>query len=88
MWQRVGSVLVRREFTEQVILRESPTPLLFRPELLRYGEERHDRVALYIVRLHLVENLSGIGKSLRYIAEYLVHLLTCLEPFLLGIEHT
>ena len=40
------------------------------------------------VCLHLVENLNCVRQRLRHIGKHLVHLLTGLEPLLLGVEHT
>ena len=80
--QLVLAVLVRGELLEEILFRELPPPLLFRPEILRYGEERHDGVALDVVCLHLVENLDSVCQGFGYVGEDLVHLLARLEPFL------
>ena len=40
------------------------------------------------IGLHLVEYLARVRQGLGHVTENLIHLLTGLEPFLLGIEHT
>ena len=84
----VLSVLVGGKLSEQVLGGKTLTPLLLSTELLRYGEEGHDRIRVKVVGLHLIQNLRCVGKNLWQISKHLAHLLTGLEPLLLGIEHT
>lgn len=85
--QLVLAVLVAGEFVVELLLGELASPQLFGSEALRYGEERHNGVVIQAVGLYLVEYLDGVGQGLGHVAENLVHLLTCLEPLLLGVEH-
>ena len=83
--QRILTVLVSSELLKQ-FLGSNPFPVfLFGTELLRNGEERHDRLMVDIIGLHLIENLYGVGHSFRNILEHLPHLLLGLEPLLFGV---
>ena len=84
----VFSVLVAGEFVVELLFRELLSPFLLRTKTLWDGEEGHDRVVVQTVGLHLFYNLHGIGHRLWHITEDIVHLLLCLEPLLLGVEHT
>ena len=86
--QRILAVLIGSELFEKLLLGEFLVPFLFRTEALRDGEERHDGSVVDTVDLYLIENLLRVAQRLGHIAEDIVHLLLCLEPLLLGIEHT
>ena len=81
------AVLVAGEFLEEVLVGIFPAHILLGAEVGGYGEEGHDGRMVYAVGLHLVEHLAGIVEGLGHIGEHLVHLLACLEPLLLGVEH-
>ena len=85
--QLVFAILVAGELPVQVLFREFPSPFLFRAEVLRYGEEGHDGVALYVVGLHFAEHLASVCQCLGDVLEDVIHLLAGLEPFLFAVEH-
>ena len=87
-WQLVLTILIACELLEKLFVREFLPPLLLRSELFGYWEERHDGVVVDAVEFHLVQYLARVGQCLRHISEHLIHLLTCLKPFLFGIEHS
>ena len=62
--------------------------VILRFKALRQRKLRHQRRAVEAVRLHLVEYLARVGQRLRHIGEDGVHLLACLKPLLLSVEHT
>ena len=86
-WQLVFAILVAGELSVQVFFREFPSPFLFRAKVLRYGEEGHDGVALYVVGLHFAEHLASVCQCLGDVLEDVIHLLAGLEPFLFAVEH-
>ena len=87
-WQLVLAVLIAGELFIEILLCEFLSPLLLCTEALRYREERHNRIGIKTVYLHLIQYLHRIGHRFRHIAEDIVHLLACLKPLLLGVQHT
>ena len=84
----VLAILIGGELIIKLLLCKLLAPLLFGSKILRYGEERHDGVIVETIDLHLIQYLKGIRQRLWHITEDVVHLLTRLKPFLLGVEHT
>ena len=82
------AVLVACELVEEVFLRIFLAVFLFRAEVFRDGEGRHDGSMVDGVELHLVADVHGGGQRLRHICKYLAHFLSRLEPLLLGVKHT
>ena len=81
------AVLITCEFIEEILFRELLAIRLHRTEVLWDGKFRHDGVGVNAIGLHFVNDLLGVFKCLRDIAENGSHLSRCLEPFLLGIVH-
>ena len=82
------AVLVASEFFIKIFLRDTLAQLFLRTKALGNGKERHDWAMVDAVDFHLVEHLKGVGQGLGIVGEDIVHLLTGLEPLLLGIAHT
>ena len=82
------SVFVTGEFVEEVLFREFLPVLLFRADLLGNIEVGHDGRMVDSVSFHLVAYLACVGQRFGHVGEDGVHLGLCLEPFLLGVEHT
>ena len=80
------AVLVARELVVELLVCELLPPLLLRAERLRYIEQRHNRVFVQVIDLHLACHLQGVGECFWYIVEDSLHFLGCLEPLLLGVH--
>ena len=53
-------MFVAGELIKELLLGEFLTILLFGAEILRDGELRHDGTGVYIVYLHLIDNLLRV----------------------------
>ena len=79
------AVLVACEFVEQFLVGVLLPVLFLRTELFGNLEVRHDGGVVDVVCLDLVQYLAGVGQRFRDVGKKVVHLLTCLEPLLLGV---
>ena len=79
-------MLVARELVVELLVCEFLPPLLLRAERLGYIEQRHNRVFVQVIDLHLACHLQGVGECFGYIVEDTLHFLGCLEPLLLGVH--
>ena len=86
--QLVLAILIRGKLVVKLLLRKLLPPFFFSSEAFRDGEERHNRVIIKTVGLYLIQYLQRVSHCFRHIAEDVVHLLTCLKPLLLGVEHS
>ena len=82
------AVLVVGKLVKQLLVCKLFPVSVFCTELFGDGEVGHDGRVVNAVELHLVQNLAGVAQGFGQIAEDLVHLGACLEPFLFGVEHT
>ena len=81
------ALLVAGELVEEVLLRQPRSPVLLLAETLGNGEERHQRVAVDTVHLHLLRHLQRVRQRLRQVGKHRLHLLRTLQPLLLRIVH-
>ena len=81
-------MLILSELIIKVFLRKLLPVFFFRSEILGNGKSRHDRGMVDRVIFYFIEKFQCIAQRFRHIGKELVHLFSCLHPFLLGIEHT
>ncbi len=81
------SVLIAGELGKKLLFGYAAAVFLLGAELGGYGVEGHDGSMLDAVFLHLGGNFRSVRQRLRQIGEDGLHLGTCLEPFLLAVEH-
>src|SRR5574344_1419892 len=82
------TVLILRELIEEIIVGETSAIVSLGAKLRWNLKVWHDRAILDVVLLALAHYLHSVAQSLGHIAEQLVHLGCCLEPFLKRISHT
>ena len=82
------AVFIAGKLLEQLLIGIFPAIFFFGSEIFGDVEARHDRSVVNAVKLHLIADGTGILQRLGHIRKHRVHLLTRLEPFLFGIEHT
>ena len=81
------AVLILRELIEEIVVGESCAIICLGAKILWNLKVWHDRAILDVILLALAHYLHGVAQSLGHIAEQLVHLGSCLEPFLKRISH-
>ena len=84
--QGILAVLVCRELPVQVSLCVFLAPRPLRAKRLGNGEIGHDWAVVNTVHLNLAEHLKRVAQGLGNVGEDVVHLLSCLEPLLLGVH--
>ena len=81
-------VFIPRELVKQILLCQLLPITFFRSKVFGNIKSWHNRSAINTIEFNLICYFQRITQSIRNIAENLIHLGSCLHPFLFRITHT